>query len=160
MIDTPQRVAGRSRRPNDGERMSYLEQALGSVHAFKGLSSSEIAKVVDAGDEVEFSAGQQLIGAGMDASDFYVILEGRVRLEVPKKKARTMGPGDAFGEMSVLDGGPRTATVTAETRVLAFRISREAFLPLLDRLGSIGRKILEEMSKRLRYAESRMPEEP
>jgi CRP-like cAMP-binding protein len=138
--------------------MSHLEQALESFDAFKGLSASEIARVVEAGDEVEFSARQPLIQAGMDASDFYVILEGRVRLEVPKKQVRTLGPGDAFGEMSVLDGGPRTATVTAETRVLAFRISRDAFVPLLDRVGSIGRKILVEMSRRLRDAESRVPE--
>ena len=77
-------------------------------------------------------------------------------LQVPKKKPRQLGPGDSFGEISVLDGGPRTATVTAQTPVKAFRLGRDEFETVLDRHGSIGRKILVEMCARLRYAESRM----
>jgi CRP/FNR family transcriptional regulator, cyclic AMP receptor protein len=138
--------------------MTYLETTLGSVGAFKGLSRSELREIARIGSEAEFPAGSTLVEQGLQGADFYLILEGQARLQVPKKEPRTIGPGDSFGEISVLDGGPRTATVTAETRVLAYRISREQFLPLLDRHGSIGRKILVEMSGRLRYAESRMPE--
>lgn len=137
--------------------MTYLETTLGSVGAFKGLSQSEIREIARIGSEVEFAAGSTLVEQGMQGADFYLILEGQARLDVPKKAPRAIGPGDSFGEISVLDGGPRTATVTAETRVLAFRISRDQFKPLLDRHGSIGRKILVEMCGRVRYAESRMP---
>ena len=138
--------------------MSYLEQALGSVDTLKGLSPSELAQVISAGRDIEFSAGQSFVQAGLDASDFYLILEGQARLEVPIKEPRTLERGAFFGEISVLDGLPRTATVVAVTRVLAFRIGRDEFLPLLDRYGSIGRKILVEMCGRLRYAEGRMSE--
>ena len=64
-----------------------------------------------------------------------------------------LGPGDYFGEISVLDGGRRTATIVAETRVWTLRLDRSKFIPLLDRHGSIGRKLLVEMCGRLRAAE-------
>ena len=70
-----------------------------------------------------------------------------------RKQSQKLRPGDYFGEMSVLDGSTRSATVTAETQVWALRLDRSKFLALLDRHGSIGRKILIELSKRLREAE-------
>jgi CRP/FNR family transcriptional regulator, cyclic AMP receptor protein len=138
--------------------MANLETMLGSVDTFKGLSPAEIREIARIGNDVEFAAGSSFVEEGLQGADFYLILEGQARLQVPKKEPRTIGPGESLGEISVLDGGPRTATVTAETRVLAFRIGRDEFLPLLDRHGSIGRKILVEMCGRLRYAESRMSE--
>jgi len=133
-----------------------VRDGLGSVDLFKGLSKRELDQIDRAGREVEFAPGSPIVEHGMQASDFYLILDGQARLEVPKKKPRQLGPGDSFGEISVLDGGPRTATVTAQTPVRAFRLGREEFETVLDRHGSIGRKILVEMCARLRYAESRM----
>jgi CRP/FNR family cyclic AMP-dependent transcriptional regulator len=133
-----------------------VEELLGRVELFRSLTRSELRAVVAAGREVEFPAGAVIVEVGLRGDDFYLLLEGEARVEVPNKPTRTIGAGESFGEISVLDGGPRTATITAESRVLAFRLGREAFTALLDRHGTIGRKILVEMCGRLRYAEARM----
>jgi CRP-like cAMP-binding protein len=136
--------------------MDYVLGLLRSTDLLAGLTTDELQRVMEAGREVEFPAGALIVERDLLASDFYVILEGLATLEVLNKEPRAIGAGDYFGEISVLDGGPRTATVTAVTRVLAFRLERQEFIDLLDRFGPIGRKILVVMCGRLRYAESRM----
>lgn len=133
--------------PNEGVDM------LRSVPLFHGLSRRQVAEVMKLGRELEFSPGETIVEKGLKAMDFYLILKGNARLRVPGRRTRMLGPGDYFGEISVLDGGPRTATITAETRVWTLRLDRAKFIPLLDRHGSIARKILVEMCARLRAAE-------
>lgn len=128
-------------------------EMLRSVPLFQGLSRRQVGQIAQLGREMEFLPGESIVETGLKAMDFYLILSGRARLRVPGRRTRALGPGDYFGEISVLDGGPRTATVTAETRVWALRLDRSKFIPLLDRHGSIARKILVEMCGRLRSAE-------
>lgn len=133
-------------------------EMLRSVPLFHGLSRRELTGILEAGREIEFGPGDHIVEHGLKATDFYLIMSGQAKLKVPGRRIVTLGPGDSFGEISVLDGGPRTATVTAETRVWALRLHRSKFIPLLDRHGSIARKILVEMCARLRRAEgSRAP---
>ncbi len=128
-------------------------KALRSVPLLAGLSRRDLDLVDELGRDNWFRAGYVIVKAGNQARDFYLILQGQARLSVPGKRPRILGPGDYFGEMSVLDGGPRSATIAAQTKVLALRIDRRDFLALLDAYGSIGRKILVEMTKRVRAAE-------
>jgi len=128
-------------------------KALARVPLMAGLSKRELSRVLSLGDELEFFPGKVIVEVGDQARDFYMLLEGKARLEVPRKKTEILGPGDYFGEMAVLDGGPRTAEITAQTHVTALRIDKRDFLRLLDTYGSVGRKILVEMSKRVRAAE-------
>jgi CRP-like cAMP-binding protein len=131
------------------ERVDMLR----SVSLFQGLSRRQVAQIVKLGREVEFSPGETIVERGLRAMDFYLIMKGQASLRVPGRRTRLLGPGDHFGEISVLDGGPRTATITAENRVWVLRLDRSKFIPLLDRHGSIARKILVEMCARLRAAE-------
>jgi CRP-like cAMP-binding protein len=131
------------------ERVDMLR----SVPLFQGLSRRQVAQIVKLGREIEFSPGETIVERGLKAMDFYLILKGQAELRVPGRKARMLGPGDHFGEISVLDGGPRTATITAASEVWTLRLDRSKFIPLLDRHGSIGRRILVEMCARLRAAE-------
>jgi CRP-like cAMP-binding protein len=126
---------------------------LRKVPLLSGLSTRELARILELSQEREFGPGQVIVQVGNQARDFYLLLARQAKLTVPGRKTGTLGPGDYFGEMSVLDRGPRTATIAAETRVLALRIGRTEFLRLLDAHGSIGRKIPVEMSKRVRAAE-------
>ncbi|HZA27482.1 MAG TPA: cyclic nucleotide-binding domain-containing protein [Actinomycetota bacterium] len=128
-------------------------EMLRSVPLFNGLSRRQVAQILKLGREMEFSPGETIVEHGLQAMDFYLIMNGQAKLRVPGRRARTLGPGDYFGEISVLDGGRRTATITAENRVWALRLDRSRFIPLLDRHGSIARKILVEMCARLRAAE-------
>lgn len=128
-------------------------EKLRSVPLFKGLSRRQVAQIVKLGRELEFAPGETIVERGLKAMDFYLIMRGQAKLRVPGRRIRMLGPGDYFGEISVLDGGRRTATIVAETRVWTLRLDRSKFIPLLDRHGSIGRKLLVEMCGRLRAAE-------
>ena len=133
--------------------MDTMTRLLRSVPLFQGLSTRELREVRRAAEDVEFPEGATIVTEGLLASDFYLVLNGQAEVVIRERRRRVLGPGDYFGEMSVLDGGPRSATVRAITRVTALRLDRPAFLRLLDREGSIGRKILLVMSERLRAAE-------
>jgi CRP/FNR family transcriptional regulator, cyclic AMP receptor protein len=128
-------------------------ELLRAVPLFQDLSRREVRKVAEAGRELEFPAGRMVVQEGSVASDFYLILSGRATVSRRMRRIRSLEPGDFFGEISVLDGGPRSATVVAETRLLVFRLDRPAFLRVLNSEGSIGRKLLQGMAERLRTAE-------
>jgi CRP/FNR family cyclic AMP-dependent transcriptional regulator len=131
-------------------------QLLASVPLFNGLSGAELRELLHLGREVEYPSGDAIVEAGMSAMDFYLIMEGTAILEVPGVRRDELGPGASFGEISVLDGQPRSASVTAGSRVLALRIGRPEFIALLDAHGSVARKILVQMCGRLRRAEERI----
>lgn len=144
---------GREKRGGIVRTKNARVEALAGVPLLSGLSDREVARVLALADEKEFSSGNVIVKVGDKGRDFYMILTGQARLTVSGKKSEILGPGGYFGEMAVLDGGPRTATIAALTHVLALRIDGKQFLRLLDEQGSIGRKILVEMSKRLRASE-------
>ena len=81
---------------------------------------------------------------GTKAIDFYVLLRGAAKVTVGGRTRRRLASGDYFGEVSVLDGGPRTATVTAEEPVGLFRLERKVFVSVLLRNPEIAVKILKE----------------
>jgi CRP/FNR family transcriptional regulator, cyclic AMP receptor protein len=124
------------------------------VPLLSSLSKAELGRVLALGDEVEFFPGKVIVEAGDVARDFYLLLAGSAKLTVAGKRSQTLGPGDYFGEMAVLDGGPRTATIVALTPVSALRIDRSDFLSLLKVNSSISRKILIELTGRLRASEA------
>ena len=126
---------------------------LRSVPVFQSLSKRELTSVLATAKEVEFLEGNAIVQEGTKAVDFFVILDGRANVSVGGRKKTTLGPGDYFGEMSALDGGPRTATVTADTRVWALRLESAAFLPLVGANPSMAKKILLELARRLRESE-------
>jgi protein phosphatase len=133
-------------------RASKIEQ-LRHVPLFAGLSRREIVSILRMSDDVEFFPGETIVKHGLHANDFYLLLEGQARVTVPGKRSRILRTGDYFGEISVLDGGPRTADVEALTHVTLLRIGRQAFVRLLDDIGPVARKILVVMCQRVRAAE-------
>ena len=134
-------------------RKNQRLERLRSVPVFGGLSKRELASVLATAKEVEFAEGSTIVQEGTKAIDFFVILDGRAKVSVGGRNRTTLGPGDYFGEMSALDGGPRTATVTADSRVWALRLESAAFLPLVGANPSMAKKILLELARRLREAE-------
>ena len=128
-------------------------EKLRSVPLFRGLSKRELNTVREAAKEVEFRAETDIVEEGMKAKDFFVILDGEAKVSVNGRRKATLGPGDYFGEMSVLDGGPRTATVTALTPVVALRVDSASLLSVLSTDASITKKIMLELAGRLRETE-------
>lgn len=127
-----------------------LTELLGSVSLFEGLSKRELAKIEKLGKEVNFPAGKTIVTEGENGVGFHLILEGKAKVIGGGRKRSTMGPGEWFGELSLIDRGPRTATVTTETPVRTFSLLSWEFLPLLDKNPMIARKIMVEMCTRLR----------
>ena len=124
---------------------------------FAGLPEAELDRIVALAEPVELHTGDLLMAEGSPGGSVYLTISGQ--FEVTKRSGQQevqlaiCGPGDFFGEISLLDGGPRSATVVAEGHVLAFRLNRPVMLRLLDRERSIARKVLLEVIKRLRSAE-------
>jgi CRP-like cAMP-binding protein len=90
---------------------------------------------------------------GATGVGFHLIVEGEAEVLVGGMPRTTLRAGDYFGEMSLLDGGPRSATVRTVTPLRTLALTSWAFMPILDKNPSIARKLLQEMSKRLRTVE-------
>jgi CRP/FNR family cyclic AMP-dependent transcriptional regulator len=130
-----------------------LLQMLKSVPLFEGLTSKELESVLRAGKEVTQEGGATIVEQGKGGVGFHLITDGKARVLVRGRTVAHLKAGDYFGEMSLLDGQPRSATVKAETEVRTLSLASWDFLTLIDRHPSIARKMLVEMSRRLRDAE-------
>lgn len=122
---------------------------------FAGVLGEELQTLEGAGQSRLFAAGQTIFSAGDPGDGFYVVEAGRVEISAvvgnnePRVLA-TIGPGDFFGEMAVLDDAPRSATARAETDTRTFFLSREQLLSLLDRRPRIALNLIREFSNRMR----------
>jgi CRP/FNR family cyclic AMP-dependent transcriptional regulator len=127
-----------------------LTELLGSVSLFEGLTKRELAQIEKLGKEVNFPPDKTIVTEGENGVGFHLILEGKAKVVIGNRKRSTMGPGEWFGELSLIDRGPRTATVTTETPVRTFSLLSWEFLPVLDKNPKITRKIMVEMCRRIR----------
>ena len=127
---------------------------LANVALFAGCNKKELAKVASLVDEVDLPAGTVIARQGHLGQEFFVIAEGRVTVAMPDGTTAPLGPGSFFGEMALLDGGPRVATVTADTPVVLLVVDRRSFASLLQETPSVTKKMLAELARRLRAVES------
>jgi CRP/FNR family cyclic AMP-dependent transcriptional regulator len=134
-------------------RTDDSQELLRSVDLFAGLKKRDLAKVATAAKEMKFPAGAVVTAEGDKGALFYVIAEGEARVTVKGRKRLSLKAGDYFGEIALLDGGPRTATITAETPLRTFTLARWNLKPLLQGNADITYQILLEMCSRLRSSE-------
>jgi CRP-like cAMP-binding protein len=125
-------------------------EALRQVPLFAACSDNELEFVASRADEVTVPADKELTRQGRSSDSFYILLDGEVEVEVDGKHRRTLGPGSFFGEISMLDRGPGTATVvtTKPTRFLV--MSHSQFRDAIKTKDSILVKVLAVMAERLR----------
>jgi CRP-like cAMP-binding protein len=124
------------------------------VPLFSGLSRAQLSRVADLAQEVSYGSGRMIVRTGTPGLAFYVIVEGRakvIRGRISSAKGQaSLGPGDFFGEMALLDGGPRSASVVAQTPMTTVRIERAPFRRMLKDEPDIALKLLEGMAVRMR----------
>ena len=132
-----------------------LENTLADVDIFTGLSRRQIKKLVEAGSEVRSDAGKAIAAEGLGALAFHVILEGTAEVTRAGTSLRELGPGDYFGEISMIDGKPRSATVTATSELTTFVIPHAHFEDLVKRDADLASSLLVTLCGRLREAEAR-----
>jgi CRP/FNR family cyclic AMP-dependent transcriptional regulator len=132
-----------------GQKQELLE----GVPLFAGVSAPGLEELGGIADEVDVRAGTVLTHEGYREGFFFVIVSGRVRIERGGRTINTLGPGDFLGEIALLDGGPRTATATAETECRLLSMTYQMFHELLDNAPDIRAAILEAVGQRLRALE-------
>jgi CRP-like cAMP-binding protein len=125
---------------------------LGQFPLFSALGKRRLRKIARQARFAEFAPGDTVVSTGTRADSFYVILSGEA-LALRKPAARTLGPGDYFGEIALLDGEPRSATVVATGELHVLRLPRRTFLELLEQDSSIARTMLTELGARVRGLE-------
>lgn len=132
------------------------EEFLGRVPIFANCTPEEIDAISDVAQESGFQAGQIIVTQGTPGQAFYLILSGRVEIIRDGQSLGAFGPGDFFGEMSLLDSAPRSATIKALESTNCLMLSSWDFKALLERYPSIAVKLLEVLSRRLRVADERL----
>jgi CRP/FNR family transcriptional regulator, cyclic AMP receptor protein len=138
---------------DDPERMGAdWVPVLQGVPLFANLSQRHLRHVAKLASAVRFSPGAPVVRAGAPGNSFFVVIDGSARVEWSGGSSR-LGPLDFFGEMSLIDGGPRSATVVAETDMLTMKLSRSGFAKVLESEPDIALVIMKELVRRVRQAE-------
>jgi CRP-like cAMP-binding protein len=104
--------------------------------------------------ERRFKKDETIIVEGTGGAAFFIIASGEAKVSSKGVDLATLGPGDYFGEVALIDGGPRSATVTAATDLVCYGLTFWEFRPLVERNGTIGWKLLQALAKQLRSAVS------
>jgi CRP-like cAMP-binding protein len=125
---------------------------LAEIPLFAGLSKRHLNKIAALAKTRRYARFSPIVRAGDRADNFYVILDGEALVKLPNKRGVRLKAGEAFGEMALLDGTPRTATVEAQTEVLAMLLGRSAFLKTLEAEPKIALAIMRTLAERLRKA--------
>lgn len=126
---------------------------LAQVPLFEGLSRRHLRQIAEHADEISFRERETIVEADQPGGTFFVIVEGEVKVLQGNRVIARAGPGEFFGEISLLDGGPRSATVVAETPVAAIRLFKSSFDRVVTQEPKVAAKILAVVARRLREAE-------
>lgn len=140
--------------PRKGQTQRQQLDLLRTVPLFAGCSDRELKAIAGSGKEVRFESGREICTEGETGVGLHVIIQGEVKVQVGGRTRRRLGPGAFFGEVALLDGGPRSATVVAETPLVTFVVPVWGFRTLLKGQPSLALKMLEEVCRRLRGADA------
>jgi CRP-like cAMP-binding protein len=138
-----------------GARQEEKIERLKEVPLFEASRDRQLRSVARISRIFDVAPGSLLTRAGEPGDEFFLIMDGTARVEVPPGRRALLGPGTFFGEMSLFDGGPRSATVIADTPVRLIVISRRNFAKLLKDVPGLTETILTTLSRRVRQVEGR-----
>jgi CRP/FNR family cyclic AMP-dependent transcriptional regulator len=134
--------------------MTVSREAVASVPLFASLSKRELKELASTMHEYNFPAGKELMTEGQDGIGFFLIADGEAVVTLKGSEKRTLGAGDWFGEMALIDGGTRTASVKAMTDLRCFSLTSWEFRPLVHAHPAIAWAVMETLVKRVRDAEA------
>ena len=135
---------------------SGVNDLLREVPLFAHCSNKELIELSSLTTTLSMRAGKVVVRQGEPGKEFIVLVEGKATVSIDDQTVATLGPGDFFGEIALLDGGPRTATVTADTDLVAEVMSHQEFAVLLMDVPEVTRGILKGVAMRLRAADANL----
>jgi CRP-like cAMP-binding protein len=128
-------------------------ERLGEVSLFGSCTDRELTQIARAGDEVTVASGTAVVTEGSRGEEFYLILDGSARVARDGTDIADLTAGQYFGELSLLDGAPRNATVVATSPMTLWTLGPREFAAVLDSWPGVARKVLTAMARRLRAAD-------
>lgn len=131
---------------------------LGKTGLFSELSSRELMAIARAGKEVRRDEGATLAQEGEGGVGFFLILEGDASVSIAGRPAGVLTVGDTFGEVALLDGGPRTASVTASSPVRLFGLTQWAFTRVVKEHPTVALKLLQTLAGYVRKTAGGLPQ--
>ena len=131
-----------------------LTTYLKTVPLFSSCSRKELSTIAEIVKEVDFETGDVICAEGEIGVGLHIVVSGETKVQVGGRTRRKLGPGAFFGEIALLDGGPRSATVIAETPVHTISIPAWTFTSLLKAQPALAVKMLEETCRRIRSSEA------
>jgi CRP/FNR family cyclic AMP-dependent transcriptional regulator len=129
-------------------KSEHLE-TLHSIPLFSGLTKGQLLSVLGSSHAVEYQPGVPIVTEGEKGKGFFVLTRGTAKVSISGKEVSALEPGSYFGEIAVIDGGPRTATISAETAVAALELTPAALLRLLDQEPAVARAMYVELQQHL-----------
>ena len=131
------------------------ELDLGDIWLFSACTAGQLRTIRRQVEEISVPAGRVLVEEGTVGREFFFILDGTATVRKGGRKVASLGPGQYFGELSLLDRQPRSATVTADTDLTLLVLDQRRFNGLLDDMPTLAHKLLAAMAQRIRDADAR-----
>ena len=138
------------RRSWDRPTQRDWSEVLAALPLFSRVPKRHVRAIAKLAWRVDHAPGEVIVQAGDRGNSMYLMLEGRARVV---GKSRVLRPGDFFGEMALIDGGPRSATIIAASDVRVMMLQRRTFLKALKQNPQIGLAIMETLAQRVRRLE-------
>lgn len=132
------------------KRKSDQLAALRAVPLFASMSDRDLKAVLGGCREELYSDGQAIVREGQPGGPFFLVVEGQAKLTIGGKVKKTFGPGDYFGEIAMIDKGPRTGTIVASGNVKALAIASWDFLALCEQDFKIAHKVMIGLAQQVR----------
>ena len=130
------------------------QEALRKVPIFSDLSDNDLELLARQMKERRFSEGSAVTKEGAGAAGFFVIVEGNATVSVGGEVRATLGPGDYFGEIALIDEGTRSASITAATDILSYGLTAWEFKPFVEEHPQVAWAMLQTLARRLREAQA------
>lgn len=135
--------------------MAEIDETLAQIPLFSGVKRKELKKLGKRMTERSFNEGDEITREGESGIGFFVIEDGNASVSIDGKIVRTLGPGEYFGEIALIDSGPRSATIVASTDLRCQGITAWEFRPFIEQHPEVAWPMLETLASRLRDAEQR-----
>jgi CRP/FNR family cyclic AMP-dependent transcriptional regulator len=135
--------------------MAAPTELLRSVPLFSELDDAHLDRLADEFSKRTFSTGDSIATEGEGGRTFFVIEDGQASVSIGDREVGSLGPGDSFGEIALIDRAPRSATITATTDMTSYMLPIWSFRPIVEGSTEMLWKLLEGLAARLRAAEQR-----